>query len=380
MSEVVKSMQRIKSIDILRGLTLIAMIIANNPGSWNHVYPILLESDYQGLAFSDLIFPTFIFTMGLSIPFALAKAKLTMAQDWKSIVYKIFKRTILLFCIGIVTHLLANYLSLGYLRIPGVLQRIALVYALCVLTFLLLDKLTSYLILALLAITLYWFMMVQIHPGFVFAINDPSANLGAYLDRLLLGKYIYSAGGAYHGYDPESLLGTISAYYNGMFGVIYAGLLKRYIDKPFRLSAVLSGSALSSIMFGLVALQNIPIVKTLWTPTYALISAGISGLIFIVIYWIFDRIAKPWFKIFENNIIPLGQNSILAYTFEEFIFGTVVTLIPIYNGNSLGGIVFIWLGKYLSLNNASLVCALFDLILEIWIMRVLYKKQVFFKV
>jgi predicted acyltransferase len=365
-----RKLQRISSIDVLRGLVLVAVILVNNPGSWDHVYSLLLESTWQGFAFPDTIFPTFIFVMGLAIPFALAN----FINNHNYAYSKILKRTILLFVLGILYHILANILVLSHLRVLGVLQRIALVYLLCYLSFIWFRQIKAYIILGILGLIIYWSLILFITPGFTLNLSDPSSNLGAFVDRFIFGHYIYSTAGVYHGYDPESLLGTLSAYYNGILGVIIGVLLSRYATNSLKFVGYSATIAILSLLFGIIIANYIPIIKILWTPSFALISGGVSVLEFIIIYIIFDyyKICGVTNKFINNFVVPLSKYSIIVYGLEEVLIGTLFGIVPIIHGQYLDyALLFAPLTKYVSPNLASLISAFVCVIVVIIIVKIL---------
>jgi predicted acyltransferase len=367
--------QRILSIDVFRALALIAIIIVNNPGSWDHVYPVLLESTWQGLSFADTLFPTFIFIMGMSIPFAIES--MNNKQFSKQMIYrKIVQRVIALFIIGILYHVLANYLVLSHLRIPGVLQRIALVYGLCAISYMWVKNIRIYIVLGCIGLIIYWGLILFVTPGFVLNLNDPSANLGAYIDRLILGHYIYSTAGMYHGYDPESIFGTLSSYYNGMLGLAFGRLIYCYKSEPKQLIKSSLLIAIFSIVIGIIASIYIPIIKILWTPSFALITSGISGIYFIVIYYLFDyiKLATPIQPFLENYILPIGQHPLIIYGLEEVLIGTLIGIVQVMPGKYLELILFNALTNYLSPNLSSLISAfvcviIIMLIARLWLIK-----------
>ncbi|MEN9391543.1 MAG: hypothetical protein RL017_841 [Pseudomonadota bacterium] len=294
-------------------------------------------------------------------------------QFTKANIYnKILQRVIALFIIGILYHVLANYLVLSHLRIPGVLQRIALVYGLCAISYMFVTNIRSYIVLGFVGLVIYWLLMLLVTPGFVLNLNDPSANFAAYFDRLVFGHYIYSTQGLYHGYDPESLLGTLSAYYNGMLGLVFGKLIIHYRNQPVKLMKSGLLLALLSLVLGIVASIYIPIIKILWTPSFALITSGITGIAFVIIYYLFDYI-KPSQSLqpfIQYYILPIGQHPLIIYGLEEVLIGTLIGIVQIVPGKYLELILFAALANHLSANLASLISAIACVLIIMLIARI----------
>ncbi|MEO0877551.1 MAG: heparan-alpha-glucosaminide N-acetyltransferase domain-containing protein, partial [Bacteroidota bacterium] len=193
--------QRLLSLDIFRGLTIAAMILVNNPGSWSNVYAPLLHADWHGVTPTDWIFPFFLFIVGVAIAYALGRRK-AEGYDRKELLAKIAWRTLIIFGIGLFLNLFPKF-KFATFRIPGVLQRIALVYGVCA-TLFVFYKPKQLLWIGIGCLLAYWGLMTLVPvPGGIEPNLEPSTNLGAWLDRTAMGKHLWVQSKTW---DPEGLL------------------------------------------------------------------------------------------------------------------------------------------------------------------------------
>jgi predicted acyltransferase len=283
---------RLASLDMFRGLAIAGMVLVNNPGSWEHVYAPLLHAEWHGFTPTDLVFPAFLFIVGVAIPFSLAHYE---AGDggWDSRLYRrILRRTVLLFALGLALNAatpVLQWLMHGkaidwtMLRIMGVLQRISLAYLLAIVLILALDPRGR--IVAIPVILLgYWAALAWIPvPGFGPGDLRPDSSLVTYIDRLILTRpHMYR-----DGFDPEGLLSTIPAAATVLIG----NLAGRWVKQAPASGRVTAGLALAGLAF--VALGGLwgmvfPINKSLWTSSYVVYSAGWSLLILAACYEIVE--------------------------------------------------------------------------------------------
>ena len=192
---------RLISLDFFRGLTIAAMIVVNDPGSWSYVYPPLRHAEWHGVTPTDLVFPFFLFIVGVSIVLALSKRKSTN----KSICFKIFKRSCILFSIGLALALFPNF-DFENLRVAGVLQRIALVYLFCSIIYLKSSNLIQ-VWLGIICLIVYWIFMTFVPFGDSIAGTlEPGNNFAAWIDQYITPGRMYQKT-----WDPEGLFSTIPA-------------------------------------------------------------------------------------------------------------------------------------------------------------------------
>lgn len=308
---------RLKSLDVFRGITIAAMILVNNPGSWNHVYPILLHAEWHGCTPTDLIFPFFLFIAGTAMAFSLSKYTLEN-RPTDRVYWRIARRCALLFLIGLLLNAYSS-LALGTdLRIMGVLQRISLAYFTCAIAILKLKPKQLYGLAGFLLIG-YWAAMQLIPvPGFGAGELSAEGNFAAYIDRLILTqKHLWGN----RPYDPEGLFSTLPSVVSVLAGYFTGRWLKK---QPIK-----SRTSVSLVIFGLVCLVVgylwgliFPINKALWTSSYVVVTAGWALLLLGACYEAMEvRGWQKWGKPFE----VMGLNAIFL-----FVASAVLARIIIY--------------------------------------------------
>ncbi|RJP62341.1 MAG: DUF5009 domain-containing protein [Ignavibacteriales bacterium] len=379
------SQKRLVSLDVFRGITIAGMILVNNPGDWGHIYSSLGHAEWHGVTPTDLIFPFFLFIVGVAITLSLSKRK-ERGDSTGKLYVQIFRRSVMIFLFGII---LAGfpYFNLATIRIPGVLQRIALVY--CITSFLFLkSNIKTMTIISFVILFVYWALMTLIPvPGVGYANLLPATNLGAWLDRLLLSGHLW--GGATDptgmfpngSWDPEGLLSTLPAISTGIFGVLTGHyLMKSKDDKTTQTVKmfVLGNIALVISMFWDMWF---PINKKIWTSSYVIYCGGMA-LIFLAmcIYLIDIKGIKWWTKPF----LVYGMNAITVY----FLSGIVARLLNLIKVTGADGIEVnlktylfnLLFTPWLSLVNASLAWAVFYVLIWLGLMWILYAKKIFIKV
>lgn len=377
--------ERIISVDFLRGLTVAAMILVNNPGSWSFVYPGLEHAEWNGFSFADLIFPTFLFIVGISITYALGSAH-SEGADKPAITKRIVKRSLTLFGIGLIlntfpfinlevffsTHELA-LMDFNSFRIPGVLQRISIVFFFCALLYVHTKRNTQIIITVALLIG-YWLLMTLVPvPGVGPANLGKETNLAAWLDNLLLHDHLWMWSKTW---DPEGILSTLPSIATGLLGVLTGGILRNVNLPSIKKVYILSSAAILLILCGLAWNIVFPINKNLWTSSFVLLSGGLSLLILCFSYWLID-VNKS--TTLTGPGIAFGSNAMAAYILSE-ISARVIDIISI-NGVSIKGILFdnlfaSWLAPF----HASLAMAIFWVVLIYLPIAYLYKKKIFIKV
>jgi predicted acyltransferase len=362
--------KRLVSLDVLRGLTIAGMILVNDPGSWEYVYAPLLHAEWHGCTPTDLVFPFFLFMVGVAISIALGK-RIATGADTKALAFKIIKRSAIIFLIGLLLSGFPSY-DLSSIRIPGVLQRIALVYLFCSLIFINTTWIGQ-LRWAVSLLVVYWFLMNFIPVPGVGAPNlDPTTNLGAWLDNLLLHGHLWSQTKVW---DPEGILGTIPAISTGLSGILVGHLLKSNLTEERKVIWLFIAGAIS-IVLALLWDLSFPINKPLWTSSYVLYTSGIAMQCLAVCYWFIDVLEyKKW----TTPWVAFGVNALSAYVLSGLL-ARLLGIIKI-GDQSLKGWIFdhffiSWMDPY----TASLAFAIvFVLCLFIpsWL---LYKRGIIIKV
>lgn len=337
---------RLVSLDVFRGITVALMILVNSPGNQTS-YPWLEHSVWNGCTLADLVFPFFIFIVGVSVAMTLSKAK-QKELPLQLVFPKILKRSIILFLIGLLLNAFPYHFEFASIRVFGVLQRIAICYLATSVLFYTTRISTQAVIMGLL-MAAYWFLMAFI-PTFDLT---PEGNVAAWIDR-----YIFSANHLYGKvYDPEGLLSTLPAIATALLGNLTgAWLLSNYRQQEkVRGMAIIGFFAL---LLGWLWGLTFPINKALWTSSFVLWTGGLALIFLAVCYWLIEiKIGKRWAKPFEI----FGINALLAYVLHVF-FLKIQAIISIPQRDGAPGNLRLFITEHLfgwtSLPNASLLYAL----------------------
>jgi predicted acyltransferase len=288
------------------------MIVVNTPGTWTHVYSPLRHAEWHGWTLTDTIFPFFLFIVGASMAISFAQRRARGATRRQMLVHSLRRGAIIL-GIGLALNVLSFWVfGREDLRIPGVLQRIGLVYVLAAAVFLQLGRRG---VLAVTAAILlgYWALMALVPvPGFGAGRYDLEGNLASHVDRVVLGRHTWKPG-----WDPEGPLSTIPAVATALLGTL-AGEWLRSAQVKRKVSGLVVGGLLAAGA-GLLWGRVFPINKNLWTSSYALFMSGLAALLLAACLWIVD--AKGW-KTWARPFEWLGRNAIAA-----FVLSTLVTIL-----------------------------------------------------
>ncbi len=264
------------SVDLLRGLAVLLMILVNHIGTGTPAFRQLLHASWHGWTLADLVFPIFLFVVGVSIPLALGPRLASGTATRAALARKSLRRAAILVGIGLLLHAFPFWtLELARWRFPGVLQRIGLVYLGAALTFLYLDR-RQRMIGAFAILALYWLAMLTIPvPGFGAGELSPTGNLAAWIDQKILGSHTWRH--APGPGDPEGLLTTLPAIVTALLGISAGELLSnRALSTKCSLSFFVPGFVL--LFTGFFLNPWIPINKQLWTPSFVLFTAGIGWI------------------------------------------------------------------------------------------------------
>ena len=332
---------RLVSLDVFRGATMAAMVIVNNPGDWSTVYAPLLHAPWHGLTPTDLIFPFFLFIVGVAIPLGRRSAA-TAAT--------IARRSSVIFGLGLLLALYPRF-DLATVRIPGVLQRIAVCYLVVALFYRWRSAHDLHVIVrdALLATTVvliaYWLM--------IRGDLTPDGNVGAAIDRAVFGEHLWRQSRTW---DPEGLFSTLPTIGTTLLGLV-AGLLLFRSPGERRVREVTVGAAIL-LALGLAWATVFPLNKNLWTSSYVLVTAGLAALALCATHLAFDggrarRLARPF--------VILGRNALLLFVVSGFLVKTML-LVRIDGGGgetvALSRWIYLaWFAPLASPKNASLLYA-----------------------
>lgn len=363
--------RRILSIDVFRGLTVAGMVLVNNPGTWGAVYAPLRHADWHGWTPTDLIFPFFLFIVGVAIPLALGR-RLDEDEERARIVRRILRRSTIIFVLGLILHAVSNF-DAATIRIPGVLQRIAACYLVAALLFVFTGWRAQAAV-AGVALLGYWALLTLVPvPGFGAGDLGKEGNLAAWLDRTLLGPHIWRLGRVY---DPEGILSTLPAIATTLFGVLTGHFVRA---APSIKAAVkgLAWSGAAGVVIGLAWAQVFPINKALWTSSYAVFTAGAALLTLAVCSWTIELKGWTWWT---GPFMVFGVNA-LAVFFLSTLLAIVLTRVHVVDGAGQSRVLQAllyerWLTPWLRPAAASLTWALGNVLLWLSVMGLLYRRGI----
>ncbi len=365
------SSERLSSLDAFRGFTIAGMILVNNPGSWNHVYPPLRHTVWHGCTPTDLIFPFFLFIIGVALSFSFTR-RLELA-DRRSLHLKIIRRSLIIFALGMLPRFIPDF-DLSNLRIAGVLQRIAVVYLASSLIVLHFSRRAQAWIAAGLMLG-YWAAMSLIPvPGHGAGVLTPEGNLAAFIDSYLLPGKMYRGT-----WDPEGLFSTLPAIATTLLGV-FAGNWIRSGRERSEIAAGMFTAGWIAILAGLAWGLAFPLNKNLWSSSYVLYTAGaaLEGLAFC--YWLIDvRGYRRW----AQPAIVYGLNSIAVFVLSGLLAKMLIRTKISADPKAIS--LWDWTYQQVFLpwctpTGASLAMALANVAFWWLMMWLLYRREIFIKV
>lgn len=306
------SSQRLVSLDAFRGATIAGMILVNNPGSWSDIYPQLRHAAWHGWTFTDFIFPFFLWIVGVAMTMSFAR-RVEEGADRRALLLHVLRRAVIIFGLGLFLNgfpfglLFGHEFSWGAIRIPGVLQRIAVCYLLASGIFLYTGVRGQVAWIAGLLAS-YWLLLMLVPvPGFGAGHLEPQGNLGWFIDAHLLAGHTWRGAPA-PGFDPEGILSTIPAIGTALMGALTGHLLRSSRSREEKTAWMfVAGNFL--LLLGAILDMWMPINKPLWTSSYVIFMAGWANVCLAMFYWLIDvqgytRWAKP-FVIYGMNAITM---------------------------------------------------------------------------
>jgi predicted acyltransferase len=365
--------ERLHSLDVFRGVAIAAMILVNNPGMWRPTYAPLQHADWHGCTPTDLIFPFFLFIVGVAITLSFG-AHGRQAESRRSLFIKVMRRTLILFALGIVVNGFPGF-DWSEIRIPGVLQRIALCYLLASIVVLTMD-LRGQVVTTLILVIGYWVAMTFVPwPGHRTGLLKPGRNLAAYIDHALLHGHMLRPR-----WDPEGILTTLPATATTLAGVLTGHWLRAARTPLVRMAGLVVAGTLCTGL-GLVMDRWVPLNKNLWSSSYVVFAAGVALNCFAVCYWLVDiRQYRQWAAPF----VIYGTNAILVYLLST-LMAKVLILWKVAGPDGTTVSVRRYLVEqvlvpFMSPINASLVYAIAYVLFWLGIMAVLYRRRIFLKI
>lgn len=386
------SSSRILALDILRGITIAGMILVNNPGSWGSIYAPLRHADWNGLTPTDLIFPFFMFIMGISTYISMSKSNFQYSNQ---LLVKIIKRTVVIFLIGLGiswfslsmrtyhnlsaeelnfgSRFFASITSFEHLRILGVMQRLAICYcATALIGMTVKHKRLPYIIGSVL---LAYFLILLFGDG--FAAENNLNSVVYKVDKAILGvNHMYGGGKII---EPEGLLSSLPAIAHVLLGFWCGQFIMNIKDNHRRIELFfIIGTILT--FAGFLLSYGCPINKKIWSPTFVLVTCGLASLLLGLLIWIIDiKKKKTWCRFFES----FGVNPLFIYVFGGVLailigniwFPTGDKMIPLKN--VIYDTVFV---PFFTPDLASFLFSLFFIIVCWLVGYILYKKKIYIKI
>ena len=367
--------ERLVSLDVFRGITIAGMVLVNDPGSWEHIYWPLEHAQWHGWTPTDLVFPFFLFIVGVAITLAFA-SRVESGRTTRDLYLKVIKRTLIIFAIGLFLNAFP-YFDFSVLRIPGVLQRIAVCYFFASIIFLN-TKIRTQVVITIALLLVYW-LLVKLIPAPGFAAGDLSkeGSLPSFVDRVVFGKHVWAQAKVY---DPEGLLSTIPALATTLIGVLTGHWLRTKKSSYEKVAGLFVAGAIC-VAVGWAWNAFFPINKALWTSSYVLFTGGLAMQFLALCYWIIDiKGYRRWAKPFE----VFGVNAIALYM-GAGIMADLLGVIKMTGSDgtkvSLGSWIYENLfASWASPINASLAFAIAFVLVWLGLMWILYKRKIFIKV
>ncbi len=368
---------RLFSLDVFRGATIAAMILVNNPGS-DFAYAPLNHSQWNGWTPTDLIFPFFLFIVGVSLTLSF-RSRIEKGESRRQLLIHTVRRSAIIFLIGLFLNGFPHF-HLASWRVAGVLQRIAIAYlAASVIT--LYTKTRGIAIWVAALLIGYWVAMRFIPvpglgmPGTDMPVNDPNANLSWYIDKLYLPGAMYEKTR-----DPEGILSTLPAIATALIGVLTGEWLRRTVDATKKVAGMLA-FGVAGILAGQIWNLWFSINKKLWTSSFVLFTAGCALLALAVSYWVCDvKLQRgAWTKPF----IVFGTNAIAAYALADLASSLLFNVHVHFGRRSITLQEYVYRAAFGAVSPREFASLLYSIVFVClcWLpIYVMYRKRIFLKV
>lgn len=359
--------QRYYALDVFRGMTIALMILVNTPGSWTYVYAPLRHAKWHGLTPTDLVFPFFLFIIGTAMMFSFSKFDFCRTKE---LYLKIFKRTLIIFILGIIIQLFAAFrggFDFEHFRIMGVLQRIALAYgvsAILVLRF----KIQQLWIIVIMSLIGYWQLLAW-SGGY-----ELKTNFIRIFDLTILGEnHLWTGNGL--PFDPEGLLSTVPSIMTIILGFFAGVMIHTTNDQKDNVKKmIIMGIGLTLI--GWVWSFTMPINKQLWTSSYVLVTAGIAFIILAILIRVIDINGhKKPFRSFEI----FGTNSLFVFA-ASGLWINIMLWIRVNDKTLYSYMYTDWFVPLAGNLNGSLLFAIAHVVSWWFILYFMYRKKIFIKI
>lgn len=376
---------RLYSLDALRGLTVAAMVLVNNPGSWSHIYAPLRHAAWHGWTFTDTIFPAFLFIAGVSMAISTARS-LAADPARHRLLLRLWQRGLIIMLIGLTINLVPTF-ELATLRWPGVLQRIGLCIVIAA-PMVLWSSWRGLLGWTLVLLAAYSGLMLGVAvPGADGVVStgslDAGRDTGAFIDRWLMSGHLWAQAKTW---DPEGVLSTLPAAATLLLGVI-AGRFMLVAPMDARRILLLAAAGATLIVFGLLLdAYFMPINKSLWTPSYAVFMAGGTAIALAACHQLADGAGalRRWARAALLPFVMFGVNALAIFALSGLIgrlLGTVKVVADAGQQVTVKAWLFGELSRLpLAAVNASLLYAVLFVLCMFAVAWVLWRRQIILKV
>jgi predicted acyltransferase len=278
---------RLISLDAFRGFTIASMVLVNNPGDWGKLYSQLGHAEWSGWTFTDWIFPFFLFICGVSMAFSLGR-RAEEGANKGALLSQLIKRAAIIFLIGLTLNFIPNF-NLDTLRIPGVLQRIALCTMLAapIVVFFNWRQQCGWIValLALYSVLMLWVPIPDAGGRIAAGVLEPGRDFGAYIDRLLLDGHLWAKSKTW---DPEGLVSTVPALCSQLLGVLVGRWLLSAVSSAEKTVWMMIAGLTCLWLGAMLDVVWMPINKSLWTVSFCVFMTGWGLLVFACFYWLID--------------------------------------------------------------------------------------------
>jgi predicted acyltransferase len=359
---------RLVSLDVFRGITMASMVLVNNPGS-GHTYAPLEHAEWNGWTFTDTVFPFFLWIVGVAMTLSFAR-RVEQGDNRGRLLGHAAKRSAIIFATGLLMALIPRF-PWATLRIPGVLQRIA-VCAFIAAAIFLYTSIRGQLIWIGGLLTVYWMLMTLVPvPGFGPGVLSKEGNFSRWVDGHVLTGHMWSATKVW---DPEGVVSTLPAIATVLFGIM-AGHILRMKKTPAERTAWLFSAGCGLAFLGWLMSLVMPINKSIWTASFSVFMAGLAFLEFACCYWMID--VQGWRRWTRPTAI-FGMNALAVFVVSGML-GKTLGIIRIGDA-SLKSVIFRTVFEPLaSPMNASLLYALANVALMYLFAWAMYRKGWFIR-
>ena len=366
--------ERLISLDAFRGATMALMVLVNTAGDGRYVYPPLEHAEWNGWTITDVVFPSFLWIVGVSLTLSLGK-RMAAGASRGHLFAQVLRRAAILYCLGLFLYGFP-FFNLHTLRFLGVLQRIAICYAGAAAIYLT-TRLRGQILWILGLLTAYWMLMTLVPvPGYGPGDLRPDHNFSNYIDLIVLGPHNYAGTKTW---DPEGIISTLPALATALFGVLAGRLLSLKRDLAENTTWLFFAGNLL-IAAGLICNIWLPINKKLWTDSFSIFMAGLDCVMFAISIWLVDRLGH---KRAVRPFVIMGMNAIAVYMASELL--DVILNVIRWGPGPVQMSLRVWIYQTLfaplaSPINASLLYAIAYVLLIYAIAYGMYRKKWFLKV